>query len=119
MDPQIVVGMLVTGDGFPSEIQEFTGNTAETLTVLPVLRAFQDRHAVDDVVVVADAGMLSAGNLNAIEDAGSRSSSGPGSARPATTSPNTSTGTVVSSTTGSPWNRNGSWALARTRANAV
>ncbi len=70
VDPQILVGMLVTGDGFPLEVHEFTGNTAETLTLLPVLRAFQDRHQVDDVVVVADAGMLSAGNLNVLEDAG-------------------------------------------------
>lgn len=70
VDPQILVGMLVTADGFPLEVHEFTGNTAETLTRLPVLHAFQDRHGVDDVVVVADAGMLSASNLNALEDAG-------------------------------------------------
>lgn len=70
VDPQILVGMLVTPHGFPLEVHEFPGNTGETLTLLPVLRAFQDRHAVDDVVVVADAGMLSASNLNQIEDAG-------------------------------------------------
>jgi Transposase DDE domain len=35
-----------------------------------VLPAFQDRHGVADLVVVADAGMLSAANLNAVEDAG-------------------------------------------------
>jgi len=70
VDPQIVVGMLVTADGFPLEVHEFPGNTGETLTLLPVLRAFQVRHQVDDVVVVADAGMLSASNLNQIEDAG-------------------------------------------------
>ena len=70
VDPQIVVGMLVTPDGFPLEVHEFPGNTGETLTLLPVLRAFQNRHQVDDVVVVADAGMLSASNLNQIEDAG-------------------------------------------------
>jgi hypothetical protein len=34
------------------------------------LKAFQDRHGVKDLVVVADAGMLSAANLNALEDAG-------------------------------------------------
>lgn len=70
VDPQVLVGMLVTPDGFPLEVHEFPGNTGETLTLLPVLRAFQDRHQVDDVVVVADAGMLSASNLNQIEDAG-------------------------------------------------
>jgi len=72
VDPQILVGLLVTPDGFPLEVHEFEGNTAETVTLLPVLRAFQTRHDVDDVVVVADAGMLSAANLNALEDAGFR-----------------------------------------------
>src|SRR5205823_3231848 len=46
------------------------GNTAETTTILPVLWAFSERHGMAGLVVVADAGMLSAGNLNAIEDAG-------------------------------------------------
>lgn len=70
VDPQIVVGLLVDRDGFPLEIHCFEGNKAETLTLIPVLRSFQDRHHVEDLVVVADAGMLSAANLNAIEDAG-------------------------------------------------
>ena len=48
----------------------FEGNKAETTTLIPVLSAFQQRHGVRDMVVVADAGMLSAANLNAIEDAG-------------------------------------------------
>jgi len=39
-------------------------------TLLPVLRAFRERHGLTGMVVVADAGMLSASNLNAIEDAG-------------------------------------------------
>lgn len=72
VDPQILVGLLVTPAGFPLEVHSFTGNTAETRTLIPVLRAFQDRHGVDDLAVVADAGMLSAANLNALEDAGFR-----------------------------------------------
>jgi transposase len=70
VDPQIVVGLLVTPGGFPLEVHAFTGNTAETTTLIPVLASFQDRHGVKDIVVVADAGMLSAGNLTALEDAG-------------------------------------------------
>jgi transposase len=70
VDPQIVVGLLVTQGGFPLEVHAFTGTTAETVTLILVLHSFQDRHGVDDLVVVADAGMLSAGNLNALEDAG-------------------------------------------------
>ena len=72
VDPQILVGLLVDRDGFPLELHTFTGNTAETRTLIPVLQSFQERHGTDDLVVVADAGMLSAGNLNALEDAGFR-----------------------------------------------
>jgi hypothetical protein len=35
-----------------------------------VLTAFQQRHGITDMVVVADASMLSGGNLNPLEDAG-------------------------------------------------
>ena len=38
--------------------------------MVPVLTGFAERHHVDDVVVVADAGMLSAANLVALEEAG-------------------------------------------------
>jgi len=70
VDPQVQVGLLVDPSGFPLEAHLFEGNTAETKTIIPVLEAFQKRHGISDLVVVADAGMLSAGNLNAIEDAG-------------------------------------------------
>ena len=68
--PQAQVGLLVDPSGFPLEVHLLAGNTAGTTTLLPVLTAFAERHGVIGLVVVADAGMLSAGNLNAIEDAG-------------------------------------------------
>ena len=70
VDPQVQVGLLVDASGFPLEVHLFEGNAAETTTLVPVLSAFQQRHGLADMVVVADAGMLSAGNLNALEDAG-------------------------------------------------
>ena len=70
VDPQIQVGLLVDPGGFPLEIHVFEGNKAETTTLIPVLTAFGARHDITDLVVVADAGMLSAANLNALEDAG-------------------------------------------------
>ena len=39
VDPQIQVGLLVDPSGFPLEVSCFEGNTAETTTLLPVLRA--------------------------------------------------------------------------------
>ena len=70
VDPQITVGLLVARDGFPLDVHVFEGNKAETKTLIPVITAFQMRHQISDMVVVADAGMLSAANLNALEDAG-------------------------------------------------
>ena len=72
VDPQIVVGLLVDRTGHPLEIACFEGNKAETHTIIPVIKAFQQRHGVADMVVVADAGMLSAANLKAIDEAGLR-----------------------------------------------
>lgn len=72
VDPQVTVGLLTTTDGFPLEVDMFAGNKAETKTLIPVLTRFRDRYQADDVVVVADAGMLSAANLQALEDHGFR-----------------------------------------------
>jgi len=70
VDPQVQVGLLVDPGGFPLEIHLFAGNKAETTTLIPVLTSFAERHGVTDMVVVADAGMLSASNLNELEDRG-------------------------------------------------
>ena len=69
LDPQVQAGLLVDPAGFPLEVHLFEGNKAETTTLIPVLSTFAQRHGVPDMVVVADAGMLSAANLNALEDA--------------------------------------------------
>ena len=69
VDPQIVVGLLVDRAGFPLEIGCFEGNKAETTTILPIIQAFQQRHDLADMVVVADAGMLSATNLAELDAA--------------------------------------------------
>ena len=72
VDPQVVVGLLVDRGGFPLEITCWEGNKAETATILPTIRAFQKRHGAADMVVVADAGMLSAGNLRELDAANLR-----------------------------------------------
>jgi hypothetical protein len=72
VDPQIVVGLLVDRQGFPLEIGCFEGNKAEKLTVVPIIEQFKARHGIEHMVVVADAGMLSAKNLTALDNAGYR-----------------------------------------------
>ena len=50
-------------------VEAFEGNAAETTTMLPTIRAFMAAHQLQDVTVVADAGMISAANKQAIEAA--------------------------------------------------
>ena len=60
--PQIVVGLLVTREGFPLGYEVFKGNTFEGHTMLPVLESFARAHRVETPTVVADAAMLSREN---------------------------------------------------------
>jgi hypothetical protein len=54
-------------------LKRVEGNKAETKTLVPVLNEFRDTHpATGEIIVVADAGMLSAANLLALEEAGFR-----------------------------------------------
>ena len=69
IDPQITVGLLVDRLGNPLEIACFEGNKAEKNTIIGVVEAFEARYGTGRLVVVADAGMLSAANLKALDDA--------------------------------------------------
>jgi len=70
LEPQITVGLLTDASGFPLMVEAFEGNKAETATMLPVIKAFKDAHRLHDVIVVADAGMVSEANKKAIEAEG-------------------------------------------------
>ena len=69
VDPQVIVGLLVDRAGFPLQVGCWEGNKAETTTIIPIVEAFQAAHGIEDLVIVADAGMLSAANLTALDDA--------------------------------------------------
>lgn len=70
VEPQILVGLLTDATGFPLHVGAFAGNSAETHTMLPMITRFQDAYQLDEVTVVADAGMFSAANKQALIDAG-------------------------------------------------
>ena len=84
VDPQVIVGLLVDRAGFPLQVGCWEGNKAETSTIIPIVEAFQAAHGIEELVVVADAGMLSAGNLSALDEArlrfivGARTTRAPG-----------------------------------------
>jgi transposase len=70
LEPQITIGLLTDATGFPLMVNAFEGNTAETTTMVPTIQAFMKAHRLPDVTIVADAGMVSAANQQAIEAAG-------------------------------------------------
>ena len=70
LEPQITVGLLTDATGFPLMVNAFEGNKSETTTMLPTIEAFMAAHRLQDVTVVADAGMISKANQKAIEQAG-------------------------------------------------
>jgi hypothetical protein len=71
VDPQVVVGLLVDRGGFPLEVGCFEGNKAESATILPIVKAFAERHQVADMVVVADAARTAAGDRCCLPGPGS------------------------------------------------
>jgi len=70
LEPQVLIGLLCDASGFPLWVEGFAGNRAETTVMIPVVEAFTRSHGVTDLVLAADAGMMSEKNLKAVEDAG-------------------------------------------------
>jgi len=68
--PQVLVALMVTRDGFPVSYEVFSGNTFEGHTILPVIESFIRTHQVRNFTVVADAAMISTSNVTALRNAG-------------------------------------------------
>lgn len=66
--PQIMIGLLVSSNGYPIGYQIFEGNTSETKTLIPVLEYFQQRFSIDKPIVIADAALLSQNNIDALKN---------------------------------------------------
>ena len=68
--PQILVGLIVSQEGFPLAFDIFAGNTFEGHTILPIIKAFIQKNHVKHFTVVADAAMISADNIKALKAQG-------------------------------------------------
>jgi transposase len=66
---QFMLGVVQTGDGVPIYHEVFAGNTAEAPTLLPTLKTVLERYpSIRRVVLVADRGLLSLDNLDALSE---------------------------------------------------
>ncbi|MCX6327602.1 MAG: IS1634 family transposase [Bacteroidia bacterium] len=62
-NPQIVLGLLVSIDGYPLAYEIFEGNKFEGHTMLPIIDAFRIKYNLEKLVVIADSGLLSNANI--------------------------------------------------------
>lgn len=68
--PQIVLGLLVSKNGYPLAYEIFEGNKFEGHTMLPLLEAFKKKYNLAHLVVIADSGLLSKANISALQSGG-------------------------------------------------
>lgn len=66
-NPQIVLGLLVGKEGYPLTYDIFEGNKFEGQTMLPVIKSFQKKHHLDQLVIIADSGLLSQANIKQLQ----------------------------------------------------
>lgn len=66
--PQIVLGLLVSAGGYPIDYEIFDGKKYEGDTLIPVIEHFLKKHKPEQLIVVADAGLLSSKNIQALKE---------------------------------------------------
>lgn len=66
-NPQIVLGLLVAEGGYPLDYEIFEGNKFEGHTMLPVMETFKIKYQMEQLIVVADAGLMSTKNVKELE----------------------------------------------------
>lgn len=63
---QVMLGVVQTAEGLPIHHEVFEGNASETRTLIPTLEKVLKKYPIERVVLVADRGLLSLDNLEAI-----------------------------------------------------
>ena len=69
-ESQIVLGLLVSRDGYPLSYNIFNGSQYEGRTFIPIIDDFVQRFSLSDFIVVADSGLLSRKNIALLKAAG-------------------------------------------------
>ena len=68
--PQVMIALLVTGDGIPIAHRVFDGNTRDSTTMPEVMAEMQQRFGVGRIALVADRGLISKDNPADVAAAG-------------------------------------------------
>ena len=68
--PQVLLSLLVTDQGLPVGYDVFPGSTYEGHTLCKAVEKLEKAYGLEDLIVVADSGMLNEDNLQIIEEQG-------------------------------------------------
>ena len=68
--PQVVLGLLVSQEGYPLSYSLFNGSQYEGRTMIPIVEDFVRRFDLEDFVVVADSGLMNKTNIALLESGG-------------------------------------------------
>ena len=66
--PIIVIGLMVTKEGFPVSYEVYEGNTFEGDTFIPSILSFQKKHSIQTLTIVTDAAMISLENVERLKE---------------------------------------------------
>jgi transposase len=67
-NPQIVLGLLVSRDGYPLAYDIFEGNKFEGHTMMPIIDSFKQKYELENLVIVADSGLMSRSNIQQLTE---------------------------------------------------
>jgi transposase len=68
-NPQIVLGLLVSKNGYPLAYDIFDGKKFEGETMMPIISGLKEKYQIENFMVVADAGLMNANNIAELENA--------------------------------------------------
>ena len=71
-NPQVILGLLVSLEGYPLAYSIHEGNKYEGHTMLPVVQQFVEEYNLHDFIVVADSGLMTNENIDELERLGYR-----------------------------------------------
>ena len=69
-NPQIILGLLVSINGYPLAYCIHEGNKYEGHTMIPVIEEFVSKYELEDFVIVADSGLMNEQNILDMEESG-------------------------------------------------
>jgi hypothetical protein len=67
---QVLLALMVTQDGLPVGYEAFKGSTYEGHTLIPAIKKLKETYRIEQVVFVADSGLMSTENLEEMESQG-------------------------------------------------